>query len=193
MKAALVPLLCVVLSACSRPAPSDAAATATPDAAATATPGPAGNAYDPVKQSGLGGPCPPDAAVYPFLNRFCDTAGRVSGVIMPVDVLEGVPPAGAEILATDSEPGHPIKREYVVALDARGTRLWVRAVTCGDCRRMLGWSFVGDLARLEPGDLQTVQGRLGLPRDPVLKTADAWRKAVAAKKINLMSPGGQGN
>lgn len=198
MRVLFASALCACLAACS-PSPSGSAVPAStgaqgaaPTSSASVPTGAvpsASNALDstdPVVKSGMGQPCPDGAPQYPFLARYCDTAGRVSGVMMPVDLLHGVPPAGTEVLRHDARTPEPPGQEVLVA--AEGERLWVRAVSCGACRRVMGWSFVGDLPRLRDTEIQSLQERLGLPRDPVLKTAAAWKKTLASLKPKLGGP-----
>ncbi|MBI5547152.1 MAG: hypothetical protein HY901_25000 [Deltaproteobacteria bacterium] len=133
---------------------------------------------DPVGRSGLGQPCPGGADSgldRTYLAVFCDESGRISGVVMPVDVLHGVPPPRAEVLHEHPDPRDVPGQSLTVAVE--GERLWIRRVTCGRCRRVMGWSMVGDLPRMRAEDLVQVQARLGLPAEPVLRDARAWREA----------------
>lgn len=177
-------LLLLALSACSSPPPPPAspasgevapASSSAPPAVASSAP--ESTAEGPVKQSGIGGPCPAGPPAYPFLLRHCDANGKVTGVSMPVDVLHGVPPAGAQILRQDRQMDNPPGQEVVIA--AEGNRLWIKVVTCGHCRRVIGWSFVGDLPLLRDDEIRGLQTELGLPADPVLKTPDAWKTVLA--------------
>ena len=78
-------------------------------------------------------------------------------------------------------PGQP-GRSLVVAVE--GERLWVRQVTCGMCRRIMGWSFVGDLPKLGEDQLRAIQTRLGLPASaPTLKTAKDWRDFYKSRPL----------
>jgi hypothetical protein len=108
----------------------------------------------------------------------CDRRGRVAGVRVPVDLVQGVPPASAERIHAEEQSGIPRGTALVVALE--GERLWIRRVTCSMCRRVLGWSFVGDLERLEDADLRELQSTIGLPPSPLLRSREDWRRAYAS-------------
>jgi len=67
-----------------------------------------------------------------------------------------------------------------LVLGVEGERLWFRLVTCGACRRIMGWAFVGNLARMSDAQLAMTQTRLGLSPKPAMRTREAWRAAYPA-------------
>ncbi len=72
---------------------------------------------------------------------------------------------------------------YVAIVDGR---VWVRMITCGRCRRVMGWSFVGDLAAMTDRQLRELQRTLGIGDDvSPLRTVEAWR----AQKLPLTGGG----
>jgi hypothetical protein len=121
----------------------------------------------------LGEQCTPDdAGAHSMIS--CN-GNRVAGVLVPVDTVDGVPPPSAEIIHSSPGDSSPPQRQLTVAVE--GERLWYRLVTCGICRRVMGWSFVGDLPLLTDEQLRTNQARLGIPPStPPLRTADDWRR-----------------
>ena len=62
------------------------------------------------------------------------------------------------------------------AFAAEGERLWVHRVTCGGCKQVMGWAFVGDLPGMKDDQLRDLQKRLEIGDDaPLLATVDDWR------------------
>jgi hypothetical protein len=130
----------------------------------------------PERFSALGGPCAPDRAE----NVAICGGGRVAAIYSPVDLAEGVPPAAAEAIHEESAP--PFSRSLLIAIE--GERLWIKMVTCGTCRRVTGWAFVGDLERMSDEGLQGLAQRLRLPADtPLLRTSAEWRSFVRDKQL----------
>jgi hypothetical protein len=179
----VAPLLMAGCPKSSPPAPAvsvpDAPASAQPISAAAMDASVPTDAAQPDALPGpfalLGGACP-DAGPSPReATVFCDGSGRVTGVWAMVDTIQGIPPDGAEVISRMQGDGGSRGRSLVLALE--GERLWFSLVTCGICRRILGWSFGGDLPKLTDEQLHVVQSRLGLAADPPLRTAAAWRKA----------------
>jgi hypothetical protein len=122
----------------------------------------------------LDGPCT-DAA---DANVFC-AEGKVVGVWRMVDtVQEQFPPDRVEVLADQRSKEFSPGRSLVLGVE--GERLFFRLVTCGACRRIMGWAFVGNLARMSDDQLALTQTRLGLSPKPALRTREAWRAAYAA-------------
>jgi hypothetical protein len=115
----------------------------------------------------------------------CGRGQRIAGRLAPVDDVQDRRPTGAELLCS---------REFRTSDRARlgawlvGKRLWISATTCGACRRILGWHFVGDVESLRAEHLRILQGRLGLPPKPLLRTVEAWRKALAACPLPARDP-----
>lgn len=156
------------------PPPATVAPSAAPARTATA---PAASATSPLPRAflSLGQPCRADATP----SELCGADGRVAGLVAPVDHVLAIPPDVADkLFDTRSEQGGA-DRELTIAVE--GDRLWIRAVTCGRCRRIMGWGFVGELSRLSDAQLVSVQKRVGLPDDVgALRTAGAWKRAIAS-------------
>jgi hypothetical protein len=131
-----------------------------------------------VDANDLGAACPTEPEIGRSQRRFlCDASGLVAGVWAPVDVLHDVPPEGAAILRDVPMQGD---RGTSLRVGIAGTKIYVQHVTCGRCRRILGEAFAGDFTRLSDEDLRALQEHLGLPGDPLLRTADAWKAALGA-------------
>jgi hypothetical protein len=162
---------------------SSAPITVEPDAGGEAS---AATAVLPEPLAILGAPCPAEDAA---LGPFCDHAGRVSGVWAMVDTVHGVPPREADVIRDEPVLQKSPGRSLVVALE--GERLWFRLVTCGMCRRVMGYAFVGDLPRLSDEQLRAIETRLGLPPStPPLRTAKEWRDFYASHPLPRAGDGG---
>ncbi len=99
-----------------------------------------------------------------------------------VDTVDGVPPAGAQVIRVEPERATNPGRSLVVALE--GDRLWFRLVSCGACRRIMGRAFVAELSKLSDAQLKDIQLRVGLPADVrPLHTPDAWRAAYRDRPL----------
>lgn len=130
----------------------------------------------PERFSALGGPCAPDRAE----NVAICGGGRVAAIYAPVDLAVGAPPAAAEVVHEESAP--PFNRSLLIALE--GERIWIRMVTCGSCRRVMGWAFVGDLDKMSDEGLQGLAQRLRLPQDtPLMRTSGEWRSFLQGKQL----------
>lgn len=153
------------------PAPSPAADAGASDASSK------GPSVLPEEFVSLGGPCTdaPDTMV------FC-VDDKVVGIWRMVDTLhEQFPPAGVALVIEQAAQGFAPRRSLALAVE--GDQLWFRLVTCGACRRVMGWAFAGSLSRMTDEQLGATQTRLGLPASPALRTREAWR-AVYAKDPN---------
>ena len=165
--------------------PSATIADAVPDAS-TPTDSGAARSELPEPFTLLAGACPAPDAGRRGSTVFCDASGRVTGVWAMVDTVQGIPPASAEVIHESASDGGMPGRSLVLALE--GERLWFSLVSCGRCRRVLGWSFGGDLPKLTDEQLHVMQQRLGLPSDPPLRTAAAWRTAMAQGTTLVKKP-----
>lgn len=138
----------------------------------------------PERFGGLGGPCPEKND---HELTFCHD-GRVTGIWAMVDTVHGVPPAGAEIIREEPRREFAPGRSLTVALE--GDRLWIKLISCGACRRVMGWSFVGDLSKLSDKQLSVAQARIGLPETlPPLRTPKAWRDAYRNRPLPPLPDG----
>lgn len=82
------------------------------------------------------------------------------------------PPDSATVL---SEP-RSIRFSDTPFIALEGEWLWIRRVTCRRCRVILGWSFIGHVASMNPRQLLALQRALGIDKDvPALRTPEAWR------------------
>lgn len=116
----------------------------------------------------LGEPCAADTD-----KIMCGSDGRIAGIRVPVDhALDGAPPQAENI--RHESPDEPARR-HGLDVAVEGERLWIRLVTCGTCRRIMGSAFVGDLPRLSAAQLKLVQRLVGVPDDKPLQTAADWR------------------
>ncbi|MBI3203481.1 MAG: hypothetical protein HYZ29_18225 [Myxococcales bacterium] len=139
----------------------------------------------PFAFTSLGGPCPKPAKS--SRTVLCNASGRVTGIWAPVDTVDGTPPAGAQVIRDEPRRDFAPGRSLTVALE--GERIWVRLVSCGACRRVMGWAFVGDLSLLSDEQLDSLQERVGLPASPRLGTAAAWRAAYRNRPLSALPDG----
>ena len=122
--------------------------------------------------------CPSEAG-RDQLTNYCTDAGKLAGQWVPVDMLKV--PADAEIVFHHKPEGVKEAPELSVALV--GQRLYIRQVTCGACRRVLGQGFAGHLAHLSEEQMRAVQAQLGLSEDmPLLNTPDQWRSFASDER-----------
>jgi hypothetical protein len=57
----------------------------------------------------------------------------------------------------------------------RGDELYIKQVTCGACRRVLGQGFAGHLSHMNETQLRALQKQLGLGDDmPLLESTEKW-------------------
>lgn len=126
---------------------------------------------------GLGDTCDPNENAEPATasgqeKRVCSDSGRVVGIYQPADAIPQ-PPDTAVVLAAPT--GSDSVDDAYIALESE--RLWVRRVVCGRCRRVLGWSLIGDIPSMSEQQLLDLQAALGFNNTvPALRTADAWRR-----------------
>jgi hypothetical protein len=69
---------------------------------------------------------------------------------------------------------------HVILDESRGL-IAVHQITCGMCRRIRGWSFLGAPAQLPAELLLALQAHVGLPATSPLSTVNAWRAALDAQ------------
>ncbi len=105
---------------------------------------------------------------------YCGEAGVIVGVYAPVDKVRGVPPPEASTVR--EEPRMELAPGASLTIAAEGERLWVHRVTCGGCKQVMGWAFVGDLPGMKDDQLRDLQKRLEIGEDaPLLSTVEDWR------------------
>lgn len=116
--------------------------------------------------------CPADADA----DTYCTDDGKLAGRWVPVDTLR--PPTSAQTVFEATHPDIERQPSLVILLD--GETLYIKWVTCGSCRRVIGHGFQGELAALSDEQLRALQTKLGLPADaPLLDSAAAWRRYVS--------------
>jgi hypothetical protein len=113
--------------------------------------------------------CPADADA----DTYCTDDGKLAGRWVPVDTLR--PPTSAQIIFEAAYPDIEQQPSLIIMLE--GETLYIKKVTCGSCRRVIGLGFSGELDALSDEQLLALQTKLGLgSRALVLDTADAWRR-----------------
>lgn len=158
--------------------------------AARAAPGPAPRVPGttrplPAGFEALGSPCPagtPRAVqgVRGFGQQLvCGPGGRVAAVFQspyrlqlahfPSFVHQQTPPAGAGAAL--------LRRGSGLWVGVVGRTVWVRKISCGACRRIMGWTAVFDPSALDDAARVALQRLVGLPLAPPLRSAAAWRQA----------------
>jgi hypothetical protein len=153
---------------------SEPAATA-PPSSPLAEPAPEPTAVAPAPEAeGLGGPCrgAPNVPAEPaWGTKLCGPGGKVVGVFGPGDGA-GPIPEGARVLAKSDDAGRATSSIAVV-----GDELRIVMITCGDCRRIMGWTFVGHPKDMNDAQRKAVQGFVGLdPAVAPLASTDAWSR-----------------
>lgn len=115
--------------------------------------------------------CPADADA----GTYCTADGKLAGRWVLVDMLR--PPTSAQIIFEAKHLDIHQQPSLVILLD--GETLYIKAVTCGACRRVMGNGFAGVLTALSDEQLRALELGLGLAADaPLLDSAAAWRGYV---------------
>jgi len=123
--------------------------------------------------------CPSDPAAKGMLAAYCTDAGELAGVWVPVDTLQI--PDDVEIIFNVQGPD--TTRQPALLIVLRDDELYIRQVTCGACRRVLGQGFAGQLSQLSPAQIGAVQVQLGLGPDlPALTTPEQWVEFTSGPK-----------
>lgn len=113
--------------------------------------------------------CPADADA----DTYCTDDGKLAGRWVLVDTLR--PPTSAAIVFEATHPDMEPQPSLTILLD--GETLYIKWVTCGSCRRVIGHGFGGTPTALSDEQLRALNTKLGLPADaPLLDSADAWRR-----------------
>jgi hypothetical protein len=119
-------------------------------------------------------------AVPPFGEQCA--AGRVAAIYDGAYSIQR-PPASMRLLASNAPLDPRTDRgESYVAIE--GNRMWIRFLSCGTCRAFVGWTMIGDVARMSDAQRVDLQRALGVEGAPV-RSAQAW----ADRRIRLPSPG----
>lgn len=112
------------------------------------------------------------------LANYCTDDGKLAGQWLPVDLLKL--PGDVHIIFTALGPDHSKRSSLLIA--TRGDQLYIKQVTCGGCRRVLGQGFVGQPSQMSEAQLRELQTRLGLGTElPVLASTEAWASFCAGQ------------
>ena len=115
------------------------------------------------------------------IRMHCGDDGSVAALEAPVD-FHLATKAGATMLHTTAEADATLAaqdaRRPSVRVSATETLIVVEQITCGACRRVLGRAWVLDPARAPASVLTEAQQAASLG-EPLLRTVDAWRHALA--------------
>lgn len=118
--------------------------------------------------------CPADADA----DTYCTPDGKLAGRWVLVDTLR--PPTSAQTVFESTHPDIEQQPSLTILLD--GETLYIRQVTCGSCRRVIGQGFRGDLVALSDEQLRALQTKLGLAADaPLLDSAAGWRRYASGE------------
>lgn len=117
--------------------------------------------------------CPEGDEARRAIAHYCTEDGKLAGEWVPVDTLRI--PDDAEVIFHD--PGTSTEGNTELTLAIRGEdELYIRHVTCGQCRRVIGQGFSGHLAAMSPEQIRELETQLGLAEDmPVLETTETWK------------------
>lgn len=114
--------------------------------------------------------CPPEPEP---LVPYCTEANKLAGHWMPVDMLKI--PDGVVVIFNAEGPDSSKQTSLLIA--THGDALYIRHVTCGGCRRVLGQGFVGHPSHMSEAQVRALQTQLGLDKDaPLLDSADQWAR-----------------
>jgi hypothetical protein len=102
-------------------------------------------------------------------DSLCTASGKLAGRFGPVDTIRVA--TDAEVIYASAEVGTEQKS---LTIAVQGETLWIRAVECGSCRRVMGVGFEGQLDQLSAEQLEQVRARFGIAGNE-LTTAQAWR------------------
>lgn len=169
----LIPLACTVTTTQvdgNEPKPSSSADTKVAD---PAEPDPA-NDDDDSKPNRVAPPTSelPDCPSGGSLPSYCTDEGKLAGQWILVDTLKI--PDDVEIIFNAENADASNQTSLLIAI--RGEELYIKHVTCGACRRVLGQAFTGQLAHMSETQVRGMQTQLGLADDtPLLASADAWQ------------------
>ncbi|MBX3233470.1 MAG: hypothetical protein KIT84_37865 [Labilithrix sp.] len=122
---------------------------------------------DPNPMPALGGPCSTAAA--------CGKSGKLA--VARRSFHGGPPPQTPCKLVALSERAHAMDNAPMACVDAG--RVFV-ATVCMYCRITREERFVGAIDDMTPAQLAEAQKLATLPAEPLLTTADAWSRAIAA-------------
>lgn len=126
-----------------------------------------------------------DCAAGPeVVHAYCEGTSVV-GQWTAVDRMT-VPDDAVELFMA-AAPGSGGSRGRRLTVAVRGEELFLRFVTCGACRRVLGEAFEGRLDQLDEPQVLHVQETLGLKGEPAMGTAAAWtaftKSAEGSRKL----------
>lgn len=107
------------------------------------------------------------------LANYCTDDGKLAGSWVLVDTLQ-IPD---DVVIIFNAEGPDQSKQTSLMIATHGEALYIRHVTCGACRRLLGQGFSGYPARMSEAQLRAMQTQLGLAEDtPLLDSAEAWAR-----------------
>jgi hypothetical protein len=115
----------------------------------------------------------PDCPTEPgdAIASYCTDDGKLAGQWVPVDTLKV--PDDVEVIFNAEGPDASKQTSLLIA--TLGEQLFIKQVTCGACRRVLGKGFAGHLSHMSEVQLRELQTELGLGTDmPTLDSAEKW-------------------
>ena len=157
------------------PEPDEPRPTATPPTPTAPPPFPGPAPDDERADAKVGRPCGPND------TQVCGTKGRIASGVVQNDQ----PTPSQRLKAPCELP--PIDPKAPPSFDdhARGCvkddRLYVQGA-CMECRIFSEWMMVAIVEEMTDPQLAEAQLRVRLPKEPLLRTASAWTKALASRK-----------
>lgn len=113
------------------------------------------------------------------LANYCTEDGKLAGTWVPVDLLK-VPD---DVVVIFNAEGPDTSKQTSLLIATRGDALYIKQVTCGACRRVLGRGFAGQLSHMSEAQLRELQTQLGLAQDlPLLEDAAKWTSFCADER-----------
>jgi hypothetical protein len=111
----------------------------------------------------------PKAAEGPV--SYCTEDDKLAGSWSMVDKVRI--PDDVEIIF--NAEGSDTRQQSSLMIAVRGDELYIRHVTCGSCRRILGQGFVGHLSHMNAEQVAAMQATLGLGEDvELLDSGEKW-------------------
>jgi len=117
--------------------------------------------------SKLGQACPPDAKVEQDMYEV------LSGVVCADGEVVGMYLADAYLDAPRGWDAGPNALADTVRVAVNAPLVWVQKKTCPRCRRVLGWTFQGDVSRMPEAELARLQRVAGRKSAP-MTNASTW-------------------
>lgn len=104
--------------------------------------------------------------------NYCTEDGKLAAFSGPVDRVK-VPESAEKLFYQE---GTDTERKTYLAISAVGETLYIRHVTCENCRRVLGKGYTAHLDHMSEEQVKALQAELGLDAEmAALTTAAAWK------------------